>query len=163
MDVGVEAEVPHSTERRMNAQGTTTEVYEGREGRRDRPQGDRKRNRTIAQMVLTAPNAQVVKLGRRQLTGTRCTIGPAPVKFSESMATEKKNQMSYRQKPGEDPQRPGPYVERGPRGGQIPDPRHILVDPRDHHLPPTQKPNRTWEPERLTLWTSLPPSRQVKP
>ena len=52
------------------------------------------------------------------------------------------------QKPGETPQRPGKYVERGPRGGQVHDPRVITMEPGDKRLPPTQKPGRTWERQR---------------
>jgi hypothetical protein len=52
-----------------------------------------------------------------------------------------------RQKPGEIPIRPGKYVERGPRGGEVPHPRHVTIEPRDKPLPPTQKPGRTWERE----------------
>jgi len=50
------------------------------------------------------------------------------------------------QKPGETPQRPAEYEERGPRGGRISDPRHVTIEPGDKPLPPTQKPNRTWVP-----------------
>lgn len=54
--------------------------------------------------------------------------------------------MSNLQKPGEKPGKPAEYVERGPQGGQVPNPRQITIEPRDRKLPPTQKPNRTWEP-----------------
>ena len=50
------------------------------------------------------------------------------------------------QKPGETPQRPGEYEERGPRGGQVPNPRHVTIEPGDKPLPPTQEPGRTWVP-----------------
>ena len=46
-------------------------------------------------------------------------------------------------KPGTDNQRPGTYVEVGPRGGQIPGGRTVHIDQGDR-LPPTQKPNRGW-------------------
>lgn len=49
------------------------------------------------------------------------------------------------QKPGETPDRPGEYKERGPRGGEVPNPRQVTIEPRDPKLPPTQKPGRTWE------------------
>ena len=49
------------------------------------------------------------------------------------------------QKPGENPTRPGEYVERGPRGGTVPKPRQVTIEPGDKPLPPTQKPGRTWE------------------
>ncbi|MDQ3549315.1 MAG: YjzC family protein [Chloroflexota bacterium] len=50
------------------------------------------------------------------------------------------------QKPGEIPQRPAEYEERGPRGGQVPKPRQVTIEPGDKPLPPTQKPDRTWVP-----------------
>jgi len=53
--------------------------------------------------------------------------------------------MSDRQKPGENPNKPGEYTERGPRGGEIPHPRTVTIEPGDKPLPPTQKPGRTWE------------------
>jgi hypothetical protein len=53
--------------------------------------------------------------------------------------------MSNVQKPGEKPKRPGEYIERGPRGGDVPDPRQVTIESRDPKLPPTQKPKRTWE------------------
>jgi hypothetical protein len=49
------------------------------------------------------------------------------------------------QKPGEKPAKPGEYVERGGRGGKVPKERNITIEPGDSKLPPTQKPNRTWE------------------
>lgn len=53
--------------------------------------------------------------------------------------------MAATQKPGENPKRSGEYIERGPRGGQVPNPRQVTIEPRDDKLPPTQKPNRRWE------------------
>jgi hypothetical protein len=53
--------------------------------------------------------------------------------------------MSTVQKPGEIPQRPGEYVERGPRGGQVTNPRQVTIEPGDKPLPPTREPHRTWE------------------
>ena len=50
------------------------------------------------------------------------------------------------QKPGERPVRPGEYIERGPRGGQISEPIQITMESGDSPLPPTRKPNRRWEP-----------------
>lgn len=50
------------------------------------------------------------------------------------------------QKPGEIPQKPAEYLERGPRGGEVPKPRQVTIEPGDQRLPPTQKPGRTWEP-----------------
>ena len=49
------------------------------------------------------------------------------------------------QKPGQIPDKPGEYEEKGPRGGQISNPRIVTIEPRDKPLPPTQKPGRTWE------------------
>lgn len=53
--------------------------------------------------------------------------------------------VSRRQKPGTKPSRPGEYIERGPRGGKVPRPRIVTIEPGDSPLPPTQKPGRTWE------------------
>lgn len=53
--------------------------------------------------------------------------------------------MSDLQKPGQKPQKPGEYEERGPRGGDVPKPRTVTIEPGDTPLPPTQKPNRRWE------------------
>ncbi|MEQ9028824.1 MAG: YjzC family protein [Aggregatilineales bacterium] len=50
------------------------------------------------------------------------------------------------QKPGENPKKPGEYEERGPRGGEVPKPRTVTIEPGDKPLPPTQKPNRRWKP-----------------
>ena len=44
------------------------------------------------------------------------------------------------QKPGEIPNRPGEYIERGPRGGQVPNPRKVTIEEGDRPLPPTQEP-----------------------
>lgn len=49
------------------------------------------------------------------------------------------------QKPGETPRSPGEYEERGRRGGKVPKPRRVTIEPGDKPLPPTQKPGRTWE------------------
>ena len=53
--------------------------------------------------------------------------------------------MSSLQKPGEKPQKPGEYVERGPKGGKVPNPRKVTIEPEDDKLPPTQEPDRKWE------------------
>jgi len=53
--------------------------------------------------------------------------------------------MGDLQKPGESPVKPGEYVERGPRGGEVPKPRQVSIPPGEKPLPPTQKPGRTWE------------------
>ena len=52
--------------------------------------------------------------------------------------------MNNPQKPGENPNRSGEYEERGPRGGKLPGPRQVTIEPGDKPLPPTRKPNRTW-------------------
>ena len=53
--------------------------------------------------------------------------------------------MSRKLKPGEKPVKPGEYIERGPLGGKIHNPRQVTIEPGDDKLPPTQKPNRKWE------------------
>jgi len=53
--------------------------------------------------------------------------------------------MTSAQKPGEKPNRPGEYVEKGGRGGKVPNPRQVTIEPGDDRLPPTQKPGRTWK------------------
>jgi hypothetical protein len=53
--------------------------------------------------------------------------------------------MANLQKPGEQPDRPGEYLERGPRGGNIPHPRQVTIEPGDKPLPPTQERGHTWE------------------
>lgn len=53
--------------------------------------------------------------------------------------------MAPLQKPGQAPNKPGEYIERGPRGGSVPKPRQVTIEPRDKPLPPTQEPKRTWE------------------
>ena len=55
--------------------------------------------------------------------------------------------MAPRQKPGQTPARPGEYIERGPRGGEGPNPRRGTIESGDKPLPPTQQPGRTWERE----------------
>ena len=49
------------------------------------------------------------------------------------------------QKPGEKPHRPGEYEETGPRGGKVPSPRVVTIEPSDDRLPPTQRPGRRWK------------------
>lgn len=51
--------------------------------------------------------------------------------------------MSKPIKPGTDNQRPGTYVEVGPRGGRVPGGREVNID-RGDRLPPTQEPGRGW-------------------
>ena len=56
--------------------------------------------------------------------------------------------MSDPQKPGETPDRPGEYIERGPRSGEVSKPREVTIEEGDTRLPPTQAPGRTWERQR---------------
>jgi YjzC-like protein len=49
------------------------------------------------------------------------------------------------QKPGEQPFKPGEYVERGPRGGEVSHPRQVTIESGDTPLPPTQEPGHTRE------------------
>ena len=53
--------------------------------------------------------------------------------------------MADKQKPGQTPNKPGEYIERGPRGGEVRNPRTVTIEPGDKPLPPTQEPGRTWE------------------
>lgn len=46
-------------------------------------------------------------------------------------------------KPGTDNKPKGTYVEVGPQGGKIKDPRVVKIDQGDR-LPPTQKPGNGW-------------------
>lgn len=50
-------------------------------------------------------------------------------------------------KPGEDNHRPGAYVEVGPRGGAVNDPREVTIGPGDR-LPPTSESGHRWTPKR---------------
>lgn len=49
------------------------------------------------------------------------------------------------QKPGEKPRAPGENIERGPRGGKIPRPRQVTIEPGDPKMLPTQAPGHRWE------------------
>ncbi len=53
--------------------------------------------------------------------------------------------MSDLQKPGQIPNRPGEHLERGKRGGAVPHPRTVTIEPGDRKLPPTQEPGHTWK------------------
>ena len=46
--------------------------------------------------------------------------------------------MAKLPKPDEEPARLGEYLDRGPRGGAVPNPRQVTLEPRDDRLPPTQ-------------------------
>jgi len=52
--------------------------------------------------------------------------------------------MSDLKKPGTDNQPAGKYIEVGPRGGQVNNPRIVKIDPGDR-LPPTQEKGRKWK------------------
>jgi hypothetical protein len=49
------------------------------------------------------------------------------------------------QKPGEIPAKPGEYVEVGPQGGVVINPRKVTIEEGDDTMPPTQEPNRKWK------------------
>lgn len=51
------------------------------------------------------------------------------------------------QKPGEVPRKPAEYVETGPKGGDVPNPRKVTIEPGDRKLPPTLEPGRKWKPK----------------
>lgn len=50
-------------------------------------------------------------------------------------------------KPGEDNRPAGTYIEVGPRGGHVSDPRVVHIDYGDR-LPPTQEEGHRWQPLR---------------
>lgn len=54
--------------------------------------------------------------------------------------------MPKLKKPGENPAVSGVHEEVGPRGGAVPNPRTVEMDPGDKPLPPTQEPGRRWKP-----------------
>ena len=49
------------------------------------------------------------------------------------------------QKPGEKTAKPGEYLEVGPRGGKVKDPRQATMEKGDSPLPPTQEAGRKWK------------------
>lgn len=53
--------------------------------------------------------------------------------------------MKNYQKPGEHPSRSGEYIEVGPRGGVVSNPRQVTIETGDTPLPPTQQSGRLWE------------------
>lgn len=69
---------------------------------------------------------------------------PAPAKTAPVKPAPAKPAAPL-QKPGEKPAKPGEYIERGPKGGEVSKPRQVTMDPKDTPLPPTKEPNRTWE------------------
>lgn len=52
--------------------------------------------------------------------------------------------MTNYNKPGQDNRRAGKYLEVGPRGGKVTNPRKVTIDPGDR-LPPTQKEGNKWK------------------
>ena len=52
--------------------------------------------------------------------------------------------LDQNKSPGEIADKPGEYRERGPRGGNVRNPRDVTIVFGDR-IPPTQKPNRKWE------------------
>ena len=53
--------------------------------------------------------------------------------------------MGRKHKPGEKPGNSGEYIERGPRGGAVPNPRQVTIGPNDSRMPPTMQKGRIWE------------------
>jgi hypothetical protein len=53
--------------------------------------------------------------------------------------------MSNLQKPGQTPRRSGEYIERGPHGGGVRDPRTVTIPAGERPLPPTQRPGHRWQ------------------
>jgi len=53
--------------------------------------------------------------------------------------------MSELQKPGENPSKPGEYVETGSKGGKVPNAKQVTIEQGDNKLPPTQEKNRKWK------------------
>lgn len=52
--------------------------------------------------------------------------------------------MTYLKKPGQDNQPRGKYIEVGPRGGQLRNPRVVKIDKGDR-LPPTSTEGNRWK------------------
>ena len=61
------------------------------------------------------------------------------------VATGRNPRMGNRQKPGENPNRPGEYRETGPRGGEVKNPRQVTMEKGDKPLPPTSEKGNTWK------------------
>ncbi|MCY4071085.1 MAG: YjzC family protein [Chloroflexi bacterium] len=53
--------------------------------------------------------------------------------------------MAKLQKPGQIPAKPGEYIERGKRGGKVPNARQVTIEAGDKPLPPTKEAGHTWE------------------
>jgi hypothetical protein len=56
--------------------------------------------------------------------------------------------MNTPKKPGENPPKPGPYIEIGPDGKPVSPPREVEMPPGHKPLPPTEKPHQEWVPKR---------------
>ena len=81
----------------------------------------------------------------RQFTG----IKRAEFYKSRDVNMDGESQKDLFQKPGEIPETPGVFIERGPRGGTVKDPRSVSVDSGDK-LPPTREPGTYLETHRST-------------
>ena len=57
----------------------------------------------------------------------------------DSTKLREKRTIDPLQKPGGKPRRPGEYGETGGRGGKVPKPRRVTIEPGDDRLPPTPK------------------------
>ena len=53
--------------------------------------------------------------------------------------------MSELQKPGEKPNKPGEYLEIGPRGGNVKNPRYTTITAKSKKLPPTSQKDNKWK------------------
>lgn len=67
--------------------------------------------------------------------------------YQKKMNIDTEQAQSVLQEPGEKPHGLGNYIERGPRGGRVPNARTVTIT-SDDPLPPTQRPNWKWS--RLT-------------
>ena len=53
--------------------------------------------------------------------------------------------MTKLNKPGESAPNKGEYIEKGPRGGNVPSGNVVDIGKKGTTLPPTQEPGRKWE------------------
>ena len=53
--------------------------------------------------------------------------------------------MNELQKPGEKPKKTGEYIETGPRGGNVKNPRQATIEVGDNKLPPTSQKGNKWK------------------
>ncbi len=61
------------------------------------------------------------------------------------ISVQGQNPLHEQLRPGKRPPRPGEYIERGPHGQEIENPRKVNMEHGVEILPPTQKADRTWE------------------